>query len=369
LKKKGSVKFTRPEPSQFYPTLKMRVDDYFNKNNLSPNANRTMVVKSIVMISAYLIPLAALIIFNPPFSIALLLWVLMGVAMAGIGMSVMHDALHGAYTSNKRLNFMIGSVINMIGGSIFNWKLQHNILHHTYTNVYEMDDDIDEKLILRFTEHSSPKKVHKYQWWYAFMFYGITTLYWVVAKDFVQYYKYKNNGVNNQSPAKNRVVLFKLILLKLIYFGFFIAMPLFAGIPALQLVAGFLLMHFVCGLILTITFQLAHTVEGTTHPLPNEKGVIEQDWAIHQMESTVNFAPHNKLLNWYVGGLNFQVEHHLFPRISHVHYPAIAPIVKATAEEFGVPYLCNPTIGGAILSHVRLLKQLGYTPDLNEAMG
>jgi linoleoyl-CoA desaturase len=190
-----------------------------------------MVVKSIVMISAYLIPFAAIIIFNPTFYISLLLWVLMGVAMAGIGMSVMHDALHGAYSTNKRVNFIIGSVINMVGGSIFNWKLQHNILHHTYTNVYKMDDDIDEKLILRFTEHSSPKKAHKYQWWYAFLFYGITTLYWVVAKDFVQYFKYKNNGVNNQSPAKNRVVLFKLILLKLIYFGFFIAVPLIAGIP------------------------------------------------------------------------------------------------------------------------------------------
>ncbi len=369
MKKKGSVKFALEEPSQFYPTLKKRVDDYFKENNISPNANRTMVVKSIVMISAYLIPFAAIIIFNPTFYISLLLWVLMGVAMAGIGMSVMHDALHGAYSTNKRVNFIIGSVINMVGGSIFNWKLQHNILHHTYTNVYKMDDDIDEKLILRFTEHSSPKKAHKYQWWYAFLFYGITTLYWVVAKDFVQYFKYKNNGVNNQSPAKNRVVLFKLILLKLIYFGFFIAVPLIAGIPGLQLLSGFLLMHFVCGIILTVTFQLAHTVEGTTHPLPNEKGVIEQDWAIHQMESTVNFAPHNKLLNWYVGGLNFQVEHHLFPRISHVHYPAIAPIVKTTAEEFGVPYLCNPTIGGAILSHVRLLRELGYTPDLNEAMG
>jgi linoleoyl-CoA desaturase len=369
VKKKGSVKFALEEPSQFYPTLKKRVDDYFKENNISPNANRTMVVKSIVMISAYLIPFAAIIIFNPTFYISLLLWVLMGVAMAGIGMSVMHDALHGAYSTNKRVNFIIGSVINMVGGSIFNWKLQHNILHHTYTNVYKMDDDIDEKLILRFTEHSSPKKAHKYQWWYAFLFYGITTLYWVVAKDFVQYFKYKNNGVNNQSPAKNRVVLFKLILLKLIYFGFFIAVPLIAGIPGLQLLSGFLLMHFVCGIILTVTFQLAHTVEGTTHPLPNEKGVIEQDWAIHQMESTVNFAPHNKLLNWYVGGLNFQVEHHLFPRISHVHYPAIAPIVKTTAEEFGVPYLCNPTIGGAILSHVRLLRELGYTPDLNEAMG
>ena len=342
------------------------MDEYFRTNKISPNANRTMIWKSVVMISAYVLPFAAMIIFHPHFLVTMLCWVLMGIAMAGLGMSVMHDALHGAYSTNKRINFMMGSVINMIGGSIFNWKLQHNILHHTYTNVYEMDDDIDEKVILRFTEHSAPKKVHKFQWWYAFIFYGITTLYWLFAKDFLQYHKYKKNGVNNQSKEKNRIVLAKIILMKLAYFAFFIALPLLTGMPVLHWLAGFLLMHFVCGIILTVTFQLAHTVEGTTHPLPDEKGMIQQDWAIHQMESTVNFAPHNKVLSWYVGGLNFQVEHHLFPRISHVHYPNIAPIVKATAEEFGVPYQVNPTIGGAIQSHIRLLKQLGHMPSLDE---
>lgn len=369
MKKKGSVKFALEQPSRFYPVLKQRIDEYFRSNNISPYGNTSLVVKSVILVSAYVLPLMAITFGHLSFGVMLSLWVLMGISMAGIGMSVMHDALHGSYAKSKRTNYIVGIVLNMVGGSMFNWKLQHNILHHTYTNVYEMDDDIDEKLILRFTDHSEARPVHRYQWWYAFLFYGITTLYWVTAKDFVQYVKYKNNGVNNQSEAKNRVVLAKLIALKALYFGFFIVLPLISGVPALQVLSGFLLMHFVAGIILTVTFQLAHSVEGTKHPLPDENGVIGQDWAIHQMETTVNFSPNNKLLSWYVGGLNFQVEHHLFPRISHVHYPALAPIVKATAEEFNVPYNVNPTISSAIASHVRLLRDLGYTPDLDGAMG
>ena len=369
MKKKGSVKFSLDKPSLFYPTLKKRVDEYFKKNNIRQHGNSAMILKSVILLAAYIGPLLVLIILQPPVLISLLLWILMGISMAGIGMSVMHDALHGAYSGKKAVNYMMGTMLNLLGGSMFNWKLQHNILHHTYTNVHKMDDDIDEKVMLRFTEHDEKKNVHRHQWWYAFLFYGITTLYWVTAKDFIQYVKYRRNGVNNQPESKNRIVLLKLVFLKLLYFFVFLALPLILGVAASKVIPGFIAMHVLAGVILTVTFQLAHTVEGTTHPLPDHNGVIRQDWAIHQMETTVNFSPRNKILSWYVGGLNFQVEHHLFPRISHVHYPAIAPIVKSTAKEFGVPYNENPTLGKAIRSHVQLLKKLGRLPDLDEIMG
>ena len=118
-------------------------------------------------------------------------------------------------------------------------------------------------------------------------------------------------------------------------------------------------MQAIAGFILALIFQLAHTVEGTSHPLPNELGVIENDWAMHQLQTTANFSRKNRFLSWYVGGLNFQVEHHLFPYISHVHYPEISEIVRTTAEEYGVPYLENKTFIGAVKSHFRFLYQLG----------
>ena len=169
--------------------------------------------------------------------------------------------------------------------------------------------------------------------------------------------------------AQNRGVVAKIILSKVFYFGLFLFLPLFiVGLPAGPYITGFLLMHFVAGIVLTVTFQLAHTVEGTSHPLPDEHSVIGNNWAIHQLNTTVNFARHNKLLSWYLGGLNFQVEHHLFTGICHVHYPAISEIVKSTCEEFGVPYLENKTLGDAVVSHVRTLKRFGKLPDINEAL-
>ncbi|AKD03793.1 acyl-CoA desaturase [Pontibacter korlensis] len=370
MKLKGKVKFVSKDKNLFFATLRKRVDAYFTENNISRTANTAMIVKSVVLLLSYVLPFIVLLVFQPVFPASLLLWFVMGLGVAGIGMSVMHDANHGAFSSNKRVNFLMGHTLNLVGGSAFNWKLQHNILHHTYTNVVEMDEDIQDRLVLRFSPHTKVKFFHQLQWVYAFLFYGLLTLYWVVAKDFVQYKLFIRNGVNANTVTENRTMLLKLITMKVLYFFVVLGVPtLFLGIPFLEVILGFLLMHFVAGIILTVVFQLAHTVEGTSHPRPDENGNIENDWAIHQLNTTVNFSRNNKLLSWYVGGLNFQIEHHLFPRVCHVHYPAIANIVRETAAEYGIPYLENNTFGQAVRSHITTLHRFGRLPDINEAIG
>lgn len=328
-----------------------------------------MVVKAIVLFSAYLLPLVYMFVAGPQSGWSLLLWVLMGVAVSGIGMSVMHDANHGAFSKSQRTNDWVGYSLNMLGGAVFNWKLQHNILHHTYTNIATLDEDIKNRGVLSFHPYARPKKVQRFQHIYAIFFYGLITLYWVVGKDWVQLAQFTRSGVNKNTAAQNWNIGIRIALIKVFYFLMVLGLPLAGGMPTGLVIGGFLLMHFVAGVILTIIFQMAHTVEGTSHPLPNEHGVIENDWAIHQMETTVNFSRKNRLLSWYVGGLNYQVEHHLFPRICHVHYPKLAPIVEATAREFGVPYLENKTFGEALASHFRLMKTVGSLPSWNEAIG
>lgn len=361
---------TDKSQAEFFATLRKRVDAYFKENNISKHYNTSMAVKTVILLIAYILPFAYLLIAQPSFGISLILWTVMGLALAGIGMSIMHDANHGAYSSNSKVNYWLGHTLNLLGGSVFNWKLQHNILHHTYTNIVNVDDDIDDKLILRFSPHTQVKWYHKFQVVYAFLFYGILTLYWALLKDFIQFHKYTKEGVNKSTKEENRSILFKIILSKLIYFAVIIALPIVVlKMPAMEYIVGYLLMEFVAGVVLTVIFQLAHTVEHTTHPLPNENFTIENNWAIHQLNTTVNFSRKNKWISWYVGGLNFQVEHHLFPNICHVHYPAIAPIVKATAEEYGVPYLENETFGKALMSHIRTLQRFGKIPDINEAIG
>jgi linoleoyl-CoA desaturase len=344
----------------FFSTLRQRVEQYFKDNKISKHFNSKMVLKTILLLTGYLLPFVFILFFHLPQIVNYSLWLLMGLSKAGIGMSVMHDANHGAYSKDRRVNYWLGHTLNLVGGSVFNWKLQHNTMHHTYTNIIDMDDDIEDKLILRFSPHTKAKWFHRFQFIYAFLFYGILTLYWALLKDFVQFKKYIRTGVNKEGATKNRVLLVKIFIFKFIYFFVFIVAPLFVlHLPVWNYISGFLLMHFVAGMILSVIFQLAHTVENTTHPLPDKEGTIENNWAIHQLNTTANFSRKSRFLTWYLGGLNFQVEHHLFPSICHVHYPAIAPIVKETAEEFGIPYLENESFLKAVRSHVQMLKVYG----------
>jgi linoleoyl-CoA desaturase len=357
------------DKAKFFATLRQRVDQYFKTQQISKHANREMVIKTIILISGYLLPFIALLLFQPSFGISILLWTIMGIFLAGIGMSVMHDANHGAYSPKHKINERLGHSLNLLGASVCNWKIQHNLLHHTYTNIVTHDMDIQDKVILRFSPHTEVKWYHRLQVVYAILFYGITTLYWALLKDFLQFAKYKKDGLNKNTKKQNLVLLSKMIFDKVLYLFVLIIVPVWLfNIPAREIIAGFLVMHFIAGIILTIIFQLAHTVEGTTHPLPDENHTIENNWAIHQLNTTVNFSRHNKFISWYVGGLNFQVEHHLFPTICHVHYPKISDIVKSTAEEFGVPYLENATFGEALASHISVMRRFGKLPDLNEVL-
>ncbi|MBK9177413.1 MAG: acyl-CoA desaturase [Flavobacteriales bacterium] len=365
---KRRIKFVPNEKTDFHSTVRARVDAYFKEQGISPHANAALVVKTIVLLGLYLVPFALLLLIQPSLLWALALWAIMGFGVAGIGMSVMHDANHGAYSAYERVNWWLGHTLNLLGGSTHNWKLQHNILHHTYTNITHVDEDIEDRLVLKFSPHTRRRWFHRFQWAYASFFYGLLTLYWVLAKDLVQFAQFTRDGVDPGSPSRRRITLARIVALKLAYFAVFVGLPIAAGLPWLQVLTGFLIMHFISGMILTLVFQLAHTVEGTEHPLPDAQGIITDDWAAHQMRTTMNFSPGNKLISWYVGGLNYQVEHHLFPRVAHVHYPAIAPIVRRTAHEFGLPYLENRTLSEALRSHFKLLRRIGL-PDLNEAIG
>ncbi|MGZ3883006.1 MAG: fatty acid desaturase family protein [Bacteroidia bacterium] len=348
--------------------LQKRVNAYFAENKITRQANAEMVIKSIVLLCSYVIPFLLILFFKLDTWALLLAFAVMGFGLAGIGMSIMHDANHGSYSKKKNVNNWMGYTLNLVGGMVYNWKLQHNVLHHTYTNIKDADDDIDNKLIMILSPGCKGiKKHHRFQYIYAFFFYMLITLYWVVGKDFVQHIQYRRNGVNLSKPGAYSISFWKNVLLKFFYFGYMFALPMYVqGYHFLPLLSGFLLMHAIGGFILTVIFQLAHSVEGTSFPVPDDKNIVANDWAIHQLNTTVNFSSGNKFISWYVGGLNYQVEHHLFPNICHVHYPKISCIVKQTAEEYGVPYLYSPTFMGALRSHVKMLKKFGYdfNPDL-----
>lgn len=351
--------------SDFFTTLNQRVNDYFKSNNISRYANAEMKIKTAVMFSLYFIPYFLIItgtVAQPWFMFALC--IVMGFGMAGIGLSVMHDANHGGYSNKAWVNNALGFSLNLVGGNAFNWKVQHNVLHHTYTNIHDHDEDISPRGILRMEPHGQWKPFHRYQHLYAWFFYGLLTLVWVVFKDFARIIKYDREGLVKKQRANIGTEWFVLVATKVVYFAYIIVLPLMIlEITWWQLLIGFLTMHYISGFILAIIFQPAHVIDGTEYPMPDDQGRMENSWAIHQLLTTTNFANNNRVLNWYVGGLNFQVEHHLFPNVCHVHYRKLSEIVKATAHEFGLPYKSEPTFIGAIVKHARILKTLGSAPD------
>jgi linoleoyl-CoA desaturase len=350
----------------FVATLNRRVNDYFKNNNVSKHANREMVIKTFFMFLLHFIPYGLIVSGLVTSAWSLIgMTILMGLGLAGIGLSVMHDANHGAYSKTTWINNLIGYSMNLIGANAFNWKMQHNVLHHSYTNVLDEDEDISPRGALRLTPHSDWKKVHKYQFIYAWALYGLMTIVWLFFKDFTRLRKYQKNGMGKKHKANMPLEWTIMIGTKLFYVGYIFIVPLLAtDLAWWQIFIGIMGMHYLAGFILAIIFQPAHVIEGTEFPLPDESRTLENNWAVHQLLTTTNFGNNSRWFSWYVGGLNFQIEHHLFPNICHVHYRKIADIVKSTATEFGLPYKTSRTFVSALAAHARLLKQLGARPTL-----
>ena len=348
----------------FFATLQKRVSDHFKTNNIKRQGNREMAFKTIFMFALYFGPYALMLtglITNP--WLMLLPVVLMGLGLAGIGLSVMHDANHGAYSDKPWVNTLMGYSLNLVGANAFNWKIQHNVLHHTYTNVHDHDEDISPRGVLRMTPHSEWKFMHKFQFIYAWFLYGLMTIVWLFIKDFVRINRYHKDGLARKQKANIGNEWAILIFSKLIYIGYILVIPiLFTPLLWWQILIGIFVMHYLAGFILAIIFQPAHVIDGTEFPMPDENNALENNWAIHQLHTTTNFGNESRWFSWYVGGLNFQIEHHLFPNICHVHYRKIAGIVRDTAKEFNLPYKSSRTFAGALYGHAKLLKTLGKKP-------
>jgi linoleoyl-CoA desaturase len=356
------IRFTQSN-RQFTNTLRARVDAYFKTNNIEKTANAKMVIKTISMLSIYLVPYFLMVFNVLNFSpiMVFVLYTIMGIGMAGVGFSIMHDANHGSYSKNPKVNKMLSFTMYLLGGSPLNWQIQHNVLHHTFTNISGKDEDIDAPIwLLRFSPHSPHYKVQRFQHLYAWFFYSLITIMWSISKDFKQLARYEEMGLLKTKNTSFKKEIGKLILAKIFYYSFALVIPLmFIDAPWWIILSAYVTMHLVCGLIISVVFQLAHVVPEMNFPQPDDAGMMQDDWAVHQLKTTANFAKDNKLLSWFVGGLNHQIEHHLFPHICHIHYRKISEIVKETAKEFNIMYMEIPSFREAVKLHARELKVLG----------
>ncbi len=349
----------------FFNALKTEVDGYFEKSGLKKTGNWKLYGKTMILIPSMIALYAVLMLVDMHWLLSSFLWVLFGLNMTAIGFNVMHDACHGSFSTKNWVNEVFGLTNNFLGGNAFLWKLKHNIIHHTYTNIDGVDDDINNMPFMRECSTQPWKPMHRFQSTYMFILYGFTSLF-MFFTDYIKYFKSRIYTTPLKKMTLSDHVTFWAG--KVFFIGFYIVLPLFL-IGWKGWLAGFFISQFTLGLTLAFVFQLAHVVE---HAEFQSAGLdpmkIENEWAVHQVKTTANFASKNKIVTWFVGGLNYQIEHHLFPRISHIHYPAISKIVKETCDKFELHYINFPTTRSAIASHVRFMHSMGQRPQFGKTL-
>lgn len=353
------VSFNKSNPV-FYASLKASVNNYFASIEKRKTGNAQLYSKAVILIFTAAVLYTILLFLPMSWAPRALCSLLLGFVLACIGFNVMHDANHGSYSSRKWVNQVLGLTLNALGGNNFIWKQKHNIIHHTYTNIDGVDDDIAKSPFIRMCPSQPWVPAHRLQHVYTPFLYAFSSIIWIFYQDFEKYFTRKivDARLSKMSMADHFVFWSS----KLLYILFYMLIPItLTGWKAWLLL--FLAMNIGLGFTLSIVFQLAHVVEETEFELvTGDTTRIENEWATHQVITTANFSPNQPIISWFVGGLNYQIEHHLFPRISHIHYAAISKIVQGECTAFDLPYHSLPTFQAAVISHFRLIKALGRKP-------
>jgi len=344
----------------FLQTVRSRVREALADQ--APAGDPRLLRKASLIMAWFLGSFAGLFLVHSGW-LQLILCVSYGLAASAVGFNVFHDANHGAMSANRRVNLFWAVLASaVLGASRYLWSFKHNVLHHRSTNIHTWDDDLETRGFLRLSPQQHWKRRYYGQHWFVFLLYAVNAIELVFVKDFVQYFTLRINP-HQRIPAMSVVEKAEFWITKAVYLAIFVALPI-ALLPAERVVVGFLVYEFTVGLALGLVFSMAHQVECVDFPVPQgTPPTIGEEWGAHQMRTTANFATRNRGWNWYSGGLNHQIEHHLFPFMSHTHYAAIGPVVRSTASEFGLPYNHFETHRAALHSHFCLLRRLGARPS------
>jgi len=340
----------------FYKELKRRVDQYFETTGLRRRDSPRMYLKTGVILAWFGASYALLVFAAATWWQGVLAAVSLALSIAGIGFAIQHDANHGSYSSKESINRLLGITLDLLGASSYVWKWKHNIFHHTYTNLSGADEDINIPFLARLAPVQPHHGFHRVQQFYLWLLYGFLLAKWQFVDDFKNVAQ--GRIAANRIPRPRRWALVELIAGKVAFLGWAFLVPLFFH-PWWVVLLFYGATSFFVAVVLSTVFQIAHCAAHASFPTLSEEGDVPNSWAVHEVESTVDFARRSRLLTWYLGGLNYQIEHHLFPKISHVHYPRIAPIVQAACADFGVKYTVHERFFPAVSSHWRWLQKMG----------
>ena len=354
---------SNPRKDQFMNTLRERVDAYFARTGQSQHANGEMYAKTALSIAMWIACFATVVSgVLDAYPLGLIaMYTVWGFVNVFIAFNIMHDATHDAYSANPKVNKIMGYSMDFIGGNQYLFRRMHGA-HHGYVNIHGIDVTMESHGMFRFTPAEPWKPFHRFQHYYTFVLYSLAMFHWVMVKDFKWMFgeTHIGNQKNIQHPTREKVIL---VIGKTWYFGTALALPLLlTAAPWWAVLIGFVSMHILPGLYFALIFQVTHVYDGTTYPVPDDRGDIHNNYALHVLETTADFSRKSRFGSWLMGGINIHVIHHIFPRICHTHYPALTEILKETADEFGLEYQENERFWPALKKHYGMLKHLSK-PD------
>jgi len=356
------IKFQSGSSSPFFRSLNKAVDEMMTATNLVSNAKKLLYIKAVFYILLFAGSYSALFIVEHSSFITLVLnYVLMGLSGILLAFNVSHDACHGSFSKNKRVNYwMYHLTFNLQGTNAYLWQLRHNASHHVFPNVDGCDADIDNNPFLRLSPQHPLKKYQRYQHIYAIAVYCIYSLHWFLFKDLFYLFKKKVANLQHKKHSAKEFIL--LFFWKIAYIVLLVAIPIICGYNFSDVLLALIIMHICLSLFFIHVLIATHLCMETLFPQTDENGNLPGDYYSHQLATSLDYSPTSKIYNWFLGGFNSHAAHHLYPKLPHTTYPEISVLIEKKAKEFNVQYN-KLGIADAIRSHYQFLKVMGNFHD------
>lgn len=353
----GAEKLTFGNGGAFMQETRREVEQYLARGHTRLRGSLLLFAKAPVAIGFTVASWVVLIFVRPGVAAAFLC--LGGIVLGALltAFCVQHDANHGSYFRRRRLNHLLGWTADaLLGFSSYAWRVKHNVAHHTYTNIDGFDDDARQVPLARFAPSQESKPWYRFQHLYIWPMYTLMGLRLQTVGDITVFVRGSVGESTLRLPRGWHLA--GVIVGKAIFVTWAIAIPLLVY-PWWAVLLAYIGFAMITSLIMATTFQLAHCVEEASFMSAEQARASRPIWAVHEVESTVNFCPRNPVLTWALGGLNFQIEHHLFPLLPHTHYPKIAEIVQRNCVKHGIRYSSQPSLRAALRSHTLHLRTMG----------
>jgi linoleoyl-CoA desaturase len=360
--KEMAQKLTFNPDKEFLTELHRRVDEYFRSTGLPKKGGWRVYLKAAIILTCFFASYWMLLFVAQNIWQGLVFAILLALLTTAIGFNIQHDGGHRSFSEHLWVNRLAAMTMDMVGASSYVWHQKHSLLHHNYVNITGYDPDIDLSGAGRLSPHQKWFWFYRWQHQYIWFLYGLLVMKWQLVADFRNLISGRIHRHRIPRPKGWDLLIF--IIGKTIFFILAFGLPLLYH-PLWVVLFFYAVVVLLMGVPLSVVFQLPHCVGQADFPLPSEDtNQMKNSWAVHQDQVTLGFDRHSPIKTWLLGGLNFHLEHHLFPGVCHVNYPGLAGAVEETCRKFGVKYAEHRSFWTGLVEHYRWLRKMGMpVPD------